>query len=323
MNKVRVERAARALLAMQRHSWEQGTAMQAFLAVGDMETVTAMAFESINRSVEDGRAAVIGVTEAVTDHLSVGEGLIKACELTGNKFLCEGRERLLHWALNGAPRSAEGIIYHLNSTKEFWSDSFYMCPPYFAAEGLFDEALKQWNGYWDALFDEDAKLLCHMWDDSAKSYSRMDHWGTGNGWALASIPRMLEHLPQDKYGKERNKLIERGVTILNSLITYMSPEGYFHDVVDDSETFVEVNLSQMTAYFIYKGIRGGWLDDRYKPYADRMRRAADARMNELGFISDVCGAPSFDKPGYSPEAQAFYILMETAGYGMVENSLRN
>ena len=59
MNIVRVEKAARALLAMQRHSWEQGVAMQAFLEMGDMETVTAMAFESINRSLEDGRAGLL------------------------------------------------------------------------------------------------------------------------------------------------------------------------------------------------------------------------------------------------------------------------
>lgn len=319
MDNTKVKKAARALLAMQRHSWEQGVAMQAFLEIGNMEAVTAMAFESINRSLEDGRAAVIGVTDAVTDHFSIGEGLIRACELTGNEFLCKGRERLLRWALNKAPRSTEGIIYHLNSTKEFWSDSFYMCPPYLAAEGLFDEALKQWNGYWDALFDEDAKLLCHKWDDGIKNYSRKDHWGTGNGWALSSIPRMLQHLPEEKYEKEREKLIERGVMLLDSLITYMSPEGCFHDVVDDPGTFVETNLSQMTAYFIYRGIRDGWLADSYKPYADRMRQAANAKMNEMGFIADVCGAPAFDKPGYSPEAQAFYILMETAAYDAANN----
>lgn len=312
MNNAKVEAVARALLAMQRHSWEQGVAMQAFLEMGDMETVTAMAFEAINRSLADGRAAVMGASTGVTDHCSVGEGLIRACEYTGNPFLCEGRKRLLHWALNGAPRSAEGIIYHLNITEEFWSDSFYMCPPYFAAEGLYDEALKQWNGYWDALFDKGTKLLCHKWDNRAGKYSRREHWGTGHGWTLASIPRMLEHLPAERYERERKKLIERGIVLLEALIPYMSPEGYFHDIVDAPESFVETNLSQMTAYFIYRGIHGGWLADSYKLYADKMRQAANAKIDQLGFIADVCGAPGFDKPGYSPEGQAFYILMETA-----------
>lgn len=39
------DKSALVLLAMQRHSWEQGTAMQAFLEMGEMEIVTAMARE--------------------------------------------------------------------------------------------------------------------------------------------------------------------------------------------------------------------------------------------------------------------------------------
>lgn len=306
------QKAFRALLSMQRHSWEQGVAMQAALEAGEMELVEAMAFEAVNRALEDGRAAVIGVTDGVTDHLSVGEGLKVACERTGDEFLCQGREKLRNWALYEAPRSQDGIVYHLNRTEEYWSDSFYMCPPYFASEGYYEEALKQWNGYWEKLFDEQAKLISHKWDDRAKDYSRRDHWGTGNGWTLASIPRMLDHLPKENYGREREELIEKGRILLDSLLHYMSPDGAFHEIVDDPQTFVETNLSQMTAYFIYRGIKGGWLPKSYKEYADRMRQTANRKVNQFGFVSEVCGAPTFDRPGYSPEGQAFYILMETA-----------
>lgn len=308
----KIELALNALLSMQRHSWEQGVAMQACLELGRTDLVCAMAFESVNRSLEDGRAAVIGVTDGVTDHCSVGEGLKVACELTGNEILRQGREKLLAWALHDAPKSADGVVYHLNRTEEYWSDSFYMCPPYFAAEGYLGEALAQWNGYWNALYDPQAGLICHKWDDSTKSYSRKAHWGTGIGWTLASIPRMLKFMPETAWAKERRELIEKGTQLLETLLKYIRPDGLFHDVVDEPETYVETNLSQMTAYFIYKGIAGGWLDPKYKEAADQMRRAANDKINALGFVEGVCGAPTFDKPGYSPEGQAFYILMETA-----------
>lgn len=68
----------------------------------------------------------------------------------------------------------------------------------------------------------------------------------------------------------------------------------------------------MTAYTIYRGIHDGWLDDTWKEKADRMRAAANAKVNAFGFVEGVCGAPTFDKYGFSPEGQAFYILMETA-----------
>ena len=45
--------AKRALLAMQRHSWEQGVAMQAFWELGDEDVVLAMAKEAAYRRREE------------------------------------------------------------------------------------------------------------------------------------------------------------------------------------------------------------------------------------------------------------------------------
>jgi tetratricopeptide (TPR) repeat protein len=42
------------------------------------------------------------------------------------------------------------------------------------------------------------------------------------------------------------------------------------------------------------------------------RKGADDRVDELGYIHDVCGCPNFDRSYFSPEAQAFYLLMEAA-----------
>ena len=46
--------------------------------------------------------------------------------------------------------------------------------------------------------------------------------------------------------------------------------------------------------------------------ADSMRAAAQNAVDDFGFVHDVCGAPAFDKPGFSPEGQAFNLLMELA-----------
>lgn len=310
--KKKMVKVTNALLSMQRHSWEQGVAMQAFLESGQYEYVCQMAFESVNRSLEDGRVAVIGVHDGITDHCSVGEGLKKACEFTGNVFLLKGRKELREWTLERAPRNKEGIIYHLTRTKEFWADSLYMLPPYLAAEGEYGEALKQWNGYWNALYNTSSGLICHKWNEEKKVFSRKEHWGGGIGWTLASIPRMLEHLPEEKYRQEREELIKKGVSLLDSLLNYMREDGFFYNVVDDRNTFVETNLSQMTAYFIYRGVSEKWMDEKYLAEADKMSTAAEGKVNTLGFVEDVCGAPLFDRPGYSPEGQAFYILMKAA-----------
>lgn len=307
----RMKKAARALLCMQRHSWEQGTAMQAFLECGQMEEVIALAWEAVYRSTEDGRTAVIGVTDGVTDPCSTGEALLRACEVTQDKKLTEGKDALLEWALYRAPRNDNGVVYHLSTSCQFWVDSMYMLPPFLAATGYIPEALNNLYGYWNALFDEKAGLMRHMWDDEKKDYVRAAHWGSGNGWALASMARMIGLLPEG-YGGDRKKIQQMARVLLDSLLKWMEPEGLFHDVVDDISTFKEVNLSQMSAYTIFRGVNEGWLGKEYLAAAEQMRKAAERMQNPFGFVENVCGAPTFDKPGISPEGQAFFLLMENA-----------
>lgn len=311
----RVEKAKRCLLSMQRHSWEQGLAMQAFYEQGDMELVVCLAHEAVYRATKDGRAAAIGVFDAVTDPCAVGEALLAACELTKDETLIKGKDALLAWALEKAPKSSEGVLYHLNTSRQFWVDSMYMLPPFLAAAGHIPEALNNLYGYWNALFDREAELMCHMWDDERKVYVRDAHWGTGNGWALAAMARMMGLLPAE-YESDRKRIQEMVQVLLDSLLKRMRAEGFFHDVVDDASTFVETNLSQMTAYTIFRGTNEGWLDRGYLPAAQQMRSAAAGAQNRFGFVENVCGAPTFDKPGLSPEGQAFFLLMENeAGKG--------
>ena len=109
------KKAAMALLCMQRYSWEQGTAMQAFLESGEDEIVLKMAKEAVYRSIEDGRAAILGTLEAVTDPCSVGEALVYAVAKTQDPFLEGGLKKLINWALKLAPRSEDGAVYHVRS----------------------------------------------------------------------------------------------------------------------------------------------------------------------------------------------------------------
>lgn len=302
-----LDKAKLALLAMQRHSWEQGVAMQAFLEQGDMQVVIAMAREAVYRSMSDGRTASIGVFDAVTDPCSVGEALIAACKQTGNPQLKAGLDKLLHWALDLAPRNKHGVCYHLMDKPQFWVDSIYMLPPFLAAAGCHDEAMRQFDGYYGALHDDASGLMAHMWDDEKQVFIRAAHWGVGNGWALAGMARLIDLVPEAREG-----LAHKAQHLLDSLLPFLREDGLFHDVVDDPATFVETNLPQMAAYTIYRGIVSGWLDARYATQADAMRDAALAKVDTDGLVQDVCGAPTFNKPGVAPEGQAFLLLMEAA-----------
>lgn len=306
-----LENVRRATLAMQRYSWEQGVVAQAFLESGDVENAVMLALEGAHRQIGDGRCAQIGEPCAVTDPCAIGEALVFALEATGDAYFKRALDGLLRWALHTAPRSAEGIVYHLDNKPEFWVDSFYMLPPFLARAGYLDEALKQLGGYWEALFRPGKSLLAHMWDDGARQFVREDVWGVGNGWALAGMARVIALLPSG-YEVQREKLIGRVKTILDAALKLQRADGLFHDVLDNPDSFVEVNFAQMAAYTIFRGVKAGYLDGAYLPAAQSMRRAATAKVDGYGLVQDVCGSPRFDAPGTAPEGQAFYLLMEAA-----------
>ena len=71
-------------------------------------------------------------------------------------------------------------------------------------------------------------------------------------------------------------------------------------------------MAQMLAYTIYRGVKAGYLDGRYVIFADKAREAAHKKVDQYGFVRDVCGMPMFDKPGIAAEGQAFFLLMEAA-----------
>jgi len=187
----------------------------------------------------------------------------------------------------------------------------YMLPPFLASAGFFREALVSLYGYWARLYDQGAGLMSHMWDEEYGQFVRAAHWGVGNGWAVAALSRMADLLPEE-YAEDKANLSGMGRALTLKLLSHMRPDGLFHDVVDDPATFVETNLSQQLAYSIYRGMLSGWLSREYASTADKLRAAAENKMDEYGFIRGVCGAPSFDKPGIAPEAQAFFLMMQAA-----------
>ena len=309
-SKENVRKASLALLAMQRHSWEQGVALDAFIAQGETEIAILMAKEAAYRRRIDGRVAEIGVMNGATDPCSLGPGLLYAYERTGDLELKKAYDGLLTWALEKAPRNEKGIIYHLTDGDVFWVDSMYMLPPFLAVAGYYDEALLQIQGYVEKLLDSEKNLFYHQWNERNQSFDRKEFWGVGNGWAIAGLARVIDLLPEE-YATQREELVALTLGLIEAISTYVREDGLTHDFLDDETSFVDTNLPQLLSYTIYRGIRSGWVPKKWRNVADHCRRAANHKVDQYGLVQEGCGAPCFDSPGVSPEGQAFYLLMES------------
>ncbi len=306
----RIDKATGAAMAMERRDWEQGILAQAMLEAGQRERVILLTKAAIVQRAPDGRLAVV-VTGGPTDPAMGGAAYAKAAEWTGDPAIRQAVDGLLNWIRFKAPRSAEGILYHVFDAPEMWSDGFNGAPPFLAAMGFYDEALKQIEGFKKRLWNPDKQLLAHIWDEGKRQLKDPKFWGGGNGWAAAGLARVIRSLPAERR-TDRAHLAEFATQILDGCLRHQRADGLFHDVVDDPDTFVETNLAQMLAFAVYEGVAAGWLTDSYRAHADRMRAAARVKMDAYGYVQGVASAPNFDRPGVSAEGQSFCVMMEAA-----------
>jgi rhamnogalacturonyl hydrolase YesR len=318
-DKTPVDKAKMAMLCMQRASWEQGVASQALIEMGEKDLVILIAKDAVLRRKNDGRLAMLGTENAVTDPASNGEAVLYAYKVTGDETFKKAADAMYKYLMKGAPKTEKGIICHVTQGRQIWSDSMFMSPPFLAVYGDYDEAIKQVDGYREYLWDKDKKLFSHIWDDQKKVFTRKDCWGGGNGWSAAGMAKIIDILPKEKEA-ERKRHIGYVKELLDGCIAYMRPDGLFYDVIDKPETFVETNLSQMLAYSIYKGVKAGWLENSYLKPADKMRAGANSKIDRYGVVQDACSSPNFDRAGTSTEAQAFFLMMEAAYSALAQKS---
>jgi unsaturated rhamnogalacturonyl hydrolase len=315
-DKTIMHKVKQALLGMQRYSWEQGVAAQAMLELGDLETAFLLARDAVIRQDASGKLGVMNEGYSVTDSAANGEAVLHFARTTENPLFVQGAANMLDWLLDQAPRSDDGALYHIVGKPEMWVDSFYMAPPFLAISGYFHQAVLIIEGYRKRLWNPQAKLFSHIWDEGAQAFIREAHWGVGNGWAAAGMIRVLAALPESMQ-EDKSRISGYVKETLDGCLTHMREDGLFHDVLDDKNTFVETNTAQMLSYSIYRAVELKILDANYLNAADRMRSAAHAKVDEHGYVQGVCAAPFFDRSGTAPEGQAFYLLMESAARGRV------
>ena len=305
------EKARNVMLAMQRASWEQGTVIQAMIECADYEMLRLLVNEALVRQTPDGRTCMLGSDNNVTDPVAAGYGILKCYELFGDEKYKQAADRLYNYCKNTAPRNDAGTVYHLNNSREIWSDSIYMLPPFLAAYGDYDECLKQIRGYRDRLWNPDKKLYSHRWSDDKNRFINAKFWGGGNGWAAASFAIIHELLPADKQAY-KTEIATCLSELLEGLQAAVRPDGLFNDSVGEPDSFVETNLSQMAAFAIFKSVKSGAIDAKHLAFAQKMKTGTLAKVDEYGYVQGAAGSPYFNSPGTSSEAQAFLLMMLAA-----------
>jgi unsaturated rhamnogalacturonyl hydrolase len=221
-------------------------------------------------------------------------------------------DRQALWFAQTCPRGESGILYHLEGRTEVWADTVYMAVPFLVAIGHAEQAEVQYRLHRERLWSEATGLWGHVFDEAAGWWVREVPWASGNGWVAAGLARALrigagwlEAVIKEGWREDARALLE-------AIAPYERGDGRFHDVLDDTATFIDGTAGLMFAYAAFSGVADGWLGEEWAGNARRWMEASLSRVGEDGLVREVCGAPRFDRQGTSAEAQAFALLARSA-----------
>lgn len=305
-----IEKAKMAMLCSQKRSWEFGTAMQALIEIGDDENLVRMAHDAIVQSSPDGRLAMIGSENNIADPGVNGPGMLAAYRITGDEKYMRAAQGLYDYLMLPSSRNTMGTIYHNTERPVIFSDNMFMVAPFIAQMGNYDEAMFQIEAIRRVLWNEEEKLFHHIRIEETGEWRHKYFWGGGVGWCAAAMATVVDLLPDDRK-EDKQKLIKYTEDVLDGCIANQLPNGMFYDFITEAN-FEETTLGCMLAFTIYKAVKSGWLDKSYLAPADKMRAAAYDNIDEYGWMHNASSAPRFNKPGTSTEAQAFFVMMESA-----------
>ena len=323
-----------AMLAMQRHPWEQGVCGQALFEAGEENLWVSAALDSVKRQDRLGRLCMLGGRVDSADPASAGEICLRASECFGLKECGDGAARMLQYLKETAPRTADGVICHRNMKTEdgrvdqqVWIDGLYMVPPFLAAMHEMDDAWCQVTGFVRYLLDPETHVFFHIWDAGSGTFVRRKRWATGTGWALMGIARVAvcKRLRDRRSQSADHAVLFRGHdalhigseradrlfdSVLDGMLRYRTEDDTFHDVLDEPDTFKDHTAGLMMAAAVYRRIAEGKLDDTCLQAADAIVASAEKDIDRFGMIHNVCGAPDFAHQGTSAEAQAAFVMAD-------------
>ncbi|WFF09517.1 glycoside hydrolase family 88 protein [Micromonospora sp. WMMD1076] len=305
------DRVLLALLTMQRESWEQGILGQALLDLGLDEAAVLVADAAVTRQRPDGRLGEPAGSVGAVNGAACGEVVRHAARRTGDRRYAVALDAQLDWLTRRAPRAADGTLFHLLDGRQVWADTIYMVVPLLALTGRTGTAAAQVAGHRRRLYDARTGLYAARWDEDRGEPDRPGPWGTGNGWVVAGIARALRLAP-DWPGDLRAELAGHAEEVLTACLAYRGADGLFPDVLDEPDAFREANTAQLLGYAALTGVADGWLSRSWFEVGADLLAAAAGRIDAYGRVTGVSGAPDFERPGTSPEAQACHLLGHAA-----------
>ena len=239
-----------------------------------------------------------------------------------NRMTC-GQTYLELYFLKNDPAMIAGIRAEVDeqiaatvSPRKAWyyCDTLYVGPPTLAMLGKATDKATYYRYlnrvYWDVtdhLFDKERGLFYRdkgYFDKKTRNGKKV-FWSRGNGWVIAGIPRVLEHLPKDDPYHDRYVGLLR--TLAASVARAQGDDGLWRTNLADADQYPGPETSG-TAFFCYAmtwGINQNILEkDVYLPVVRKAWKGLVAAVHDsgkLGWVQPVGADPQYASPDSTHE----------------------
>jgi len=259
---------------------------------------------------------------ALDDCGSIGAAMIKTYLKDKNDDYLELINITADYISNKQFRLDDGTLArHRPQYQSVWADDLYMSVPFLANMGVltgdnkyFDDAVRQILQMADRLYIPEKELFDHGWNVTSGDYDPHFYWGRANGWTLMAMAELLSVLPESYEGRE--KILHLYRSMIRSLAGLQDGSGFWHNMLDKTDTYLETSCTAMFTFAIAKGINEGWINHVYGPVALTGWNAIKTRVLENGAVDGTCEGTTFahDNTYYYHRGKSIYA---THGYGPV------
>lgn len=174
-----------------------------------------------------------------------------------------------------------------------WLDDLYMAVPALARMGqlteeekYYNEATRQIKQFASRMFVKEKGLFMHGWVEGMKDHPTF-FWGRANGWAILTLTEVLEVLPQSH--PDRAYLLDLLRKHIQGLVSYQSGEGFWHQLLDKNDSYLETSATAIYVYCIARAINKGWIDAvAYGPAVQLGWNAVSTKVNAEGQVEGTC-----------------------------------
>lgn len=238
-----------------------------------------------HRVMDDGSIKGYSVEEYNIDNVNAGKTLFALYEINGKEKYRKAID-LIYSQVKTQPRTHEGNFWHKKIyPNQVWLDGMYMGQPFYME---YETKFNNKENYKD-IFNQFANVVKHLRDDSTGLYFHaydasktafwcdketglcQNYWLRALGWySMALLDTLNKCEPGEEYQAEYDNLKQVYVDMMDSMLKFQHASGLWYQLpalVGKDPNYLETSGSSIMAYCMLKGVRLGFLPEKYREYA--------------------------------------------------------